>query len=243
MAEPSTPDQEQARTLSAMDRAFLTGDPDGGEVILVRHGQQQFPEPGSTKDFSAWIDPPLSKVGLRQAEAVGRHLSLRPVTAVYSSRLARANVTGQAIAEHHGLDVVVDDRLREIEMFRDMPDGTRNPMEAFGPEQMARAQEEFVATRRWSAYPGTETAAELRGRVVAAVESVIATHPGEVVVVACHGGVINAYLADMLGLEEDMFFRPAHASVHRVAFLGARRVVGALNEISHLEPADELLTW
>jgi broad specificity phosphatase PhoE len=234
--------EDQTRMLSAMDRAFLTGMPEAGELILVRHGQQQYPEPG-TKDFSQWIDPPLSKAGLRQAEAVGRHLSLRPVTAVYSSRLQRANATGQAIAEHHGLDVTVDDRLREIEMFRDLPDGHTSPLEAFGAEQLAEAQEAFVATRRWSAYPGSESAAELRERVIAAVEAAIAAHPGGVVVVACHGGVINAYLASLRGVEEDMFFRPAHASVHRVAFAGDRRVIGALNEIVHLEPADELLTW
>lgn len=242
MAEDESPASDSARTLSAMDRAFLTGDAEAGEVVLVRHGQQQYPEPG-TKDFSKWIDPPLSKVGLRQAEAVGRHLSLRPVTAVYSSRLERAFVTGQAIAEHHHLEVVVDDRLREIEMFRDLPPGKTSPADAFGAEALARAQEEFVATRRWSAYPGSESAAELRARVDAALGEILAAHPAEVVVVACHGGVINALLAPLLGIDEDMFFRPAHTSVHRLAFKGDRRVIGALNEISHLEPADELLTW
>ncbi|MHB8464527.1 MAG: histidine phosphatase family protein [Acidimicrobiales bacterium] len=241
MSDTAEPGTQRARPMSAMDQAFLTDDDQAGEVILVRHGQQQFPEAG-TKDFSAWIDPPLSKVGMRQAEAVGRHLSRRPVTAVYSSRLERAYVTGQAIAEHHGLDVVIDDRLREIEMFRDLPDGKTNPVEAFGAEQMAAAQEEFIVTRQWSAYPGTETTAELRGRVVEAVEAIVSAHPAQVVVVACHGGVINAYLADLLGLTEDMFFRPAHTSLHRIRFHDERRVIDSLNETAHLEPADELLT-
>jgi len=63
-------------------------------------------------------------------------------------------------------------------------------------------------------------------------------------VVACHGGVINAYLTHVLGLtDQDMFFRPAHASVHRVTFLGERRVIDAVNETAHLVPADELLTF
>jgi broad specificity phosphatase PhoE len=54
------------------------------------------------------------------------------------------------------------------------------------------------------------------------------------VVVACHGGVINAYLAWVLGLAEDMFFRPAHASVQTVLVRDDRRVIQGLNDVSHL---------
>ena len=72
-----------ARTFSSMDQAFLTGQPGTGELILVRHGQQQYPEAGMRK-FADWVDPPLSELGRRQAEAVGRALAGRPVAAVYS---------------------------------------------------------------------------------------------------------------------------------------------------------------
>jgi probable phosphoglycerate mutase len=226
--------------MSGMDRTFLTDVPGTGELILVRHGQQDFPPPG-TKELAAYLDPPLSKIGVRQAEAVGTYLSGRPITAVYASRLLRATATGQAIAEHHRLGVQFDDRLREVELFRDLPAGARGTIEAYGVDRMRQAQEDFVATRRWSAYPGSEGGDAFRGRVSDAVEEVLASHPGEVVVVACHGGVINAYMTYLLSIGEDMFFRPAHASVHRIAFLGQRRVCMTLNELPHLE--GELLTW
>ena len=226
--------------MSAMDRAFLTDDPDAGQVILVRHGQQDFPEPG-TKDFSKWVDPPLSKVGLKQAEAVGRFLASFPIVAVYSSQLSRARVTGEHIAEAHGLEVIVDDRLHEVEIFQRLPAGQTNPADAYGADALAKAQDDFVATRMWSAYPGSESGAELRARITAVVEEIIATHRGEVVAIACHGGVINAYVAEILGVAEDMFYRPGHASVHRVACKGDRRVVWTLNEIAHLDP--DIVTW
>jgi broad specificity phosphatase PhoE len=54
------------------------------------------------------------------------------------------------------------------------------------------------------------------------------------VVVACHGGVINAFLSGQLGLVADMFFRPAHCSVSRVAFDSELRVIRSLNEVHHL---------
>ena len=58
--------------------------------------------------------------------------------------------------------------------------------------------------------------------------------------VACHGGVINAYLAELLGLDIDMFFRPFHASSHRVLFGHGRRVIETLNEESYLAAANLL---
>ena len=39
-----------------------------------------------------------------------------------------------------------------------------------------------------------------KARVVATVEDMIARHPGGRVVVVCHGGVINQYLAHVLGM-------------------------------------------
>jgi len=229
-----------ARTFSSMDQAFLTGQPGTGELILVRHGQQQYPEAGMRK-FADWVDPPLSELGRRQAEAVGRALAGRPVAAVYSSHLERARRTGEAIAARHGVEVQVDKALREIEMFRDLHTGA-NPVETFGRDAMLAAQQRFVATRRWDAYPATESGAELVARVIPAVDAAVAAHPGGVVVIACHGGVINAYLVHVLGLREvDMFFRPAHASVQRLTFHGRRRVIANLNEVHHLEP--ELVTF
>jgi broad specificity phosphatase PhoE len=223
-----------------MERAFLTGMPGVGELILVRHGQQDFP-PVGTADIKAYLDPPLSAVGERQAEAVGKYLAARPVAAVYASRLLRAAATGAAIAGHHGLQVQSDDRVREVELFRDLPEGARGPLEAYGAERMQQVQDEFVATRRWDAYPGSEGGAALRARVGEAIDEMVAAHPGDTIVVACHGGVISAYFARLLGVEEDMFFRAAHASVHRVTFLGERCVLSSLNEVGHLE--GDLLTW
>jgi len=229
------------RDSSPIGRAFLTDDPDAGQLVLVRHGQQQFP-PAGTRDFGAFVDPPLSPTGRRQAEALGRFFADTAVDAVYSSGLQRARDTGAAIASRHGLTPIVVDDLREVQMFRDLPTGS-TPADAFGTDALETARESFVTTRRWDTYPGTETGDQLRARVRAALEPILARHPGQVVVVACHGGVINAYVAHVLGLDrEDMFFRPAHGSLHRVAYLGERRVVGSLNEVHHLTPAEELVT-
>jgi len=46
--------------------------------------------------------------------------------------------------------------------------------------------------------------------------------------------VINAYLGEILGLATAMFFRPAHASTHRVRAKGDVRALHSVNEIAHL---------
>jgi broad specificity phosphatase PhoE len=217
------------------DRVYLTGLPEVTTLVLVRHGQQTFPDP-ATATPRDWTDPPLSATGRKQAAAVGRHLAGEPVDAVYASNLSRALDTGNQVARHHDLTPVVMPELRESETFRDI--GERRPEEVLGDVVLRGAQERFARDRRWDAYPLTERSHEFHDRVIAAVEGILAGHRGGTVVVACHGGVINAYLAWVLGLAEDMFFRPAHASVQTVLIKDDRRVILGLNDVSHLRRRD-----
>jgi broad specificity phosphatase PhoE len=221
-----------------LDRAFLTNDPEAGQLILVRHGQQQWPD-HETSTVGDWVDPPLSEVGRRQAAAVAAYLADEPVTAVYSSTLKRAFETGRAVAEAHDVALQTIDQLEEINLYAGLPSDTR-PIDVLGEKIVAGARERFILTRRWDSYPHSEGSADFRRRVGLAVEAAIADHPGETVVVACHGGVINSYLADLLDLSMDMFYRPVHASVHRVRFKGTSRVIDSLNEQAFLRDQDLL---
>jgi broad specificity phosphatase PhoE len=240
-ATPSPPEQPPAPQPppSPLDRAFLTSDPQAGDLVLVRHGQQTQPT-GPNVTVSDWVDPPLSELGRRQAGAVGEALRDLGVDAVYASNLQRALDTGLAIAGHYGLEPTVFPELREVEMFRDLPEDV--PLvDAVDRTLLRGSRERFVHERTWDAYPFTETSAEFRGRIVTTIEGILTLHAGETVVVACHGGVINAYLAHLLRLGEDMFFRPAHASITRVRFRDGRRVVHTLNELHHLHDAEGTL--
>jgi broad specificity phosphatase PhoE len=92
--------------------------------------------------------------------------------------------------------------------------------------------------------PATERGAEFRRRTANPIEGIVALHPAKRVVVACHGGVINAYVGEVLGLDVAMFFRPAHASVHRLTAKDHVRALQSLNETHHLAgESDELVTY
>lgn len=208
-------------------------------LIFVRHGQQRFPD--RPKPVAAdWVDPPLSELGERQAVVVGEALAAEQIDVVYSSHLLRAHETGRQVARHHGMSPVVQPGLREVEVFRDLPAGS-GLGDVVSRDEIEAMQERFVHERRWDVYPYSESSAECRQRVVAAIEAIVAQHSGQRVVVACHSGVINAYVGHVLGLHEDMCFRPGHASVTRVLAGDGRRVINTLNETHHLAAVDPAL--
>ena len=60
-------------------------------------------------------------------------------------------------------------------------------------------------------------------------------HPDGNVVVVAHGGIINAYIAPILGLHErEMFFLPDNTSINTVAVDGEQRSVRFLSDVRHL---------
>jgi 2,3-bisphosphoglycerate-dependent phosphoglycerate mutase len=230
---------------SPLDRAFLTNQPHVAQLVFVRHGQQEWPT-GPRATPSDYVDPPLSETGRRQAHAVGDALAGDSLEAIYCSHLLRAHETALAIAAAQaavvGHDVVpeVYPELREVEVYRDLPEGM-TVREAIREPILRGVNERFVQERSWDVFPYTETSAEFRHRIITAVEGILSGHEGATVAIVCHGGVINAYFGHVLGLTEDMFFRPGHASTSRVLAGHGRRVVRTLNETHYLSAVDPAL--
>lgn len=222
------------RPPSTFDQAFLTGVEDVTEVLLIRHAQQQFDPNGAAGDF---VDPPLSEHGRLQARLLGRALSTQHLAAIFTSPLRRAAQTAAAIAEHHRLEPIVVDDLREVELFRDVP--PEQTLQAFlGKELLEAVRQRMLHERSWDVYPYSESSAAFRKRTINAIEAAIAAHPSERIAIVCHGGVINAYLSHLVGSPYDMFFRPAHASIHIVAAGAGRRVLRTLNDTHHLRTGE-----
>jgi broad specificity phosphatase PhoE len=123
--------------------------------------------------------------------------------------------------------------LREVEIFRDVPPDKRVE-EYVGRELLLGVRQRMIDERSWDVYPLSEGSQEFRKRVINAVEMAIAHNAGERIVIACHGGVINAYTGHIIRSPYDMFFRPAHASVSIVVSGEGRRVLRLLNDTHHL---------
>lgn len=130
----------------------------------------------------------------------------------------------------------------ELHFFRDLPP-ENTPKAALGELRFRGFVQRWSRTRRWDAWPASEPAEVFTARVVETLEGIISNHRGQHVVSVAHGGVINAYLGDIIGATDDMFFCLAHASIHRARAKHDRRVVESLNEIHHLSEPDDLVSY
>jgi broad specificity phosphatase PhoE len=142
------------------------------------------------------------------------------------------------VARAQGLEVQVEPGLREIGLGPIGPGlGAGASAEELAKALKARLREiavVAVTTGRWADIPGSEPSAELRQRLVQAVGRIAAAHPGQRAAAVSHGGAINAYLAELLGIERDYFFPAANTSISVVRLKGPRHMVFSLNDVGHL---------
>lgn len=214
---------------------FLFGHPDATLITLARHGRQAYPE-ADRFDPIAWADPPLSDVGVLQAQALGRALADEPIDVVACSELVRARRTAEIAMAGRDVEWIIDHELREIDSFRSLEPG-QSPADFLSSQEWQDRQQRFHLERRWDHMPFSESSADFRTRVLAALNRVIEAHPGGRILIVSHGGVINAYIADLLGLDEDLFFLPHHCSITEAAVHADIRRLRSINEHRHLAPA------
>lgn len=146
-----------------------------GTVHLVRHGEVENPRGivyGRLPGFN------LSERGMRQAEVAAGHLAGRDVGVVRTSPLERAQETAGAIAAGHGLEPEIDLRLIES---------------ATTLEGVVRTLRGVLASPRnwWSLRNPIrpswgESFADIRVRMLAALEDALATAPGREAVLVSH---------------------------------------------------------
>lgn len=193
------------------------------EIVLVRHGL-----PLRVELETGIADPELAAEGHEQAAKMAAYLGVEDVEAVYVSPLRRALETARPLSKLLGLEAVVSEGVAEFD---------RNSREYVPVEELRATNDprwEKLLRGEWDGVD--EDPSLFKARVVETIEDMIARHPGGRVVVVCHGGVINQYLAHVLGIETLIgFFYPKYTSIHRVmAARSGQRSIVSINEASHL---------
>jgi probable phosphoglycerate mutase len=192
------------------------------QLILVRHAL-----PERVHDTGGGVaDPALTELGERQAarlvDAVGAD-----VAGLYSSPMTRARATAAPLAAALGGGPVVVDDLREYDA-----DSAQyvpvHEMPVVDPAGWQRIVDGLLPE-------GVDVTA-FTARVDAALEGIVAAHPGrESVVVVAHAGVVNCWLAHLLGIGRPLAFPLDYAGISRVlALRDGRRLVRSVNEIAHV---------
>lgn len=194
------------------------------DLIIVRHGR-----PRRVEELIETADPPLTDVGLRQAEAVARFLLQEPIDHVVTSPMLRARQTAAPLADALGIEPEVVDDLIEID---------KDAMEYVPLEELkAEGGDAWQAiVDDPSSMHGDVDIEAFADTVTAAFEGIIERNPGRTVVAFCHGMVTMQYLRRLLRYEEVHALRTDYASLTRVqasTSLGVRSV-RSVNETAHL---------
>jgi probable phosphoglycerate mutase len=180
----------------ANDDATADAAPVLTSVVLIRHGE-------SVGNATQAIHGPrmcggLSDAGREQCERLAERLARTGELAgavLYASQFRRAQETAKLIAPSLGdPEIVVDDGFGEIDWGVEC-DGLAftEIVERFGtPDWDGDPEVPFVA--------GGESSADMTRRVTAAVDRVIARHPGRVAVVCTHGGAIDVAVRYAFGV-------------------------------------------
>lgn len=193
------------------------------ELILVRHGL-----PVRREVVKGPADPELSVEGHDQSARLANYLATESIDAVYSSPMKRAFQTAEPLSAKTSLPISIVDDVAEYDRLSN---------EYIPIEELRAANDERwlkLVAGGWQS--DSDTLESFRHRVVSSLEQLIRQHASQRIVVTCHGGVINQYIAHILGIATERgFFYPQYTSIHRVvAAQNGLRSIASLNEIAHL---------
>ncbi len=163
-------------------------------IIFLRHGQAE----NNTKRILAGRTEgvPLTKIGIEQAEQIGKYLKPIDISAIYSSPIERANNTAKIVAESNSIDYKLDERLTELDMGK----FTRMPYD----EIFAKHGNVFL--KFYSNDPiiskyNVETFPHVQKRVMDMLDYTIKKHDQENVLLVTHMDPIKSVIAKVIDLK------------------------------------------
>ncbi|MDR6212920.1 histidine phosphatase family protein [Paracidovorax wautersii] len=200
-------------------------------IIAIRHGETAW---NVDTRIQGHLDIPLNDTGLWQAQQVGQALAGEPVAAVYTSDLQRARVTAQAVADSTGAPLVLEPGLRE-RSFGQLQGRTFAEIETQLPEE----------ARRWRQRDphfepeGGESLIVFRERITRITDQLVQRHPGELVVLVAHGGVLDVLYRAATGqeLQAPRTWKITNAAINRLLWTESGLTLVGWADTQHLDNA------
>ncbi len=220
-----------------MDDPFLFQRTNAAELFIVRHADA-IPDEDEIIPSGIYDDLPLSRVGREQAQALAERLNRLSFDAMYSSPLRRCLETAAPLAELLGIKPVIVEGLKEIRLgnIRPLP-GDGHDLAAL-TKALQERQLDIVRLAgeagHFDVIPDSESSTAFRKRVVETLDEIARNHIGQRVLAFAHGGVVNAYVAEVLGLQKEFFYPAANTSITVVRVSGKHRILYVLNDIGHI---------
>ena len=199
-------------------------------LIAVRHGETAW---NVDTRIQGQLDIGLNDTGLWQARCVGEALADEPIAAIYASDLARAWQTALEIARPRGIEVQPEPALRE-RAFGHFEGRTFADIDASLPEQarLWRTRDPAFAPEG-----GGESLLAFRERVTGIAGHLAQRHPGELVVLVAHGGVMDVLYraATRQELQAPRTWHLGNAAINRLLWTPQGFTLVGWGDIGHLD--------
>lgn len=213
-------------------RQFRFSLPEGAtDLLIVRHGESapaRLDRPAPRVDGHS--DPELAAEGVEQAHKLADRLSLEHIEAIYVTTLRRTAQTAAPLAERLGITPKVEPDLREIYLGEWEGIAFRKYVSEHHPIAV-----QMFLEQRWDVIPGAESNASFAARVRAGLERIVASHPGQRVVVVVHGGVIGQVMSLASGAPTFSFIGADNASITQIVAMPDPWIVRRFNDTAHLD--------
>ena len=191
------------------------------ELLVIRHA---LPEAEVRSDGPA--DPPLSPLGLQQAEATAEFLADEMVDAIVTSTMRRAIQTAQPLVDRLGLIPERLDGLKESDHRR----SSYTPAEDMDADH--EVVREFMEDPLRMFSDGYEP---FRDRVQKTFDDIVAAQRGRTVAVFCHSMVASVYIQTLLGHDDPFALISDYCGISRIAASSTGvRTLRSVNETAHL---------
>jgi len=163
-------------------------------IIFLRHGQAE----NNTKRILAGRTEgvPLTKIGIEQAEQIGKYLKPIDISAIYSSPIERANNTAKIVAESNSIDYKLDERLTELDMGK----FTRMPYDEIFAKH-GNVFLKFYSNDPIISEHNVETFPHEQKRVMDMLDYIIKKHDQQNVILVTHMDPIKSVIAKVMDLK------------------------------------------
>ncbi|GHH73948.1 putative phosphoglycerate mutase [Kitasatospora indigofera] len=200
--------------------------------VLLRHGETAL-TPEKRFSGSGGSDPELSEKGRWQAGRAAEAMAARgTIQAVVSSPMRRTRQTAETVAARLGLDVRIEEGLRELD-FGDWEGLTFAEVQERHPADL----DAWLASAKAKPTGGSESFTTLAHRVGVARDKILARYAGRTVLVVSHVSPIKTLVRLALGAPPDALYRMELSAAALSAvqyYTDGNASVRLLNDTGHL---------